>query len=218
MHQPLPYGGLIQPGVAGQARQPDAVDLHDPVILGTVAVGHHQPRPTTLGALNGRQDARRQGIELCDEAHVREEGDGHTAECVPSRLAEGKRVDSGLTLLEILVVVAILGLLNGLVAPAALRQLGGARVSIAKKSIGRVSSLLDLYKLDTGTYPSTDQGIAALIQQPAGVSGWNGPYIRNAAAPLDPWNRLYVYRFPSSRTGRDLDLCSTGPAWRRAAV
>ena len=119
--------------------------------------------------------------------------------------------DAGFTLLEILVVVAILGLLIGLVAPAALRQLGGAKVSVARQSIERLVSVLDLYKLDVGTYPSTDQGLAALQQRPAGVSTWNGPYLRSDTAPADPWNRPYAYRVPSARAGRDLDLCSRGP-------
>ncbi len=119
--------------------------------------------------------------------------------------------DAGFTLLEILVVVAILGLLIGLVAPAALRQLGGARVSVARQSIERLGSVLDIYKLDTGSYPSTDEGLAALVQRPAGVANWNGPYVRGDAMPMDPWNHAYVYRKPSSRAGKDFDLCSTGP-------
>src|SRR3978361_2368022 len=87
------------------------------------------------------------------------------------RLARGKRPsgEAGFTLLEILVVVAILGLLIGLVAPAALRQLSGARNSIAKQAIDRISSVLDLYKLDVGSYPSSDQGLAVLAQRPSGA-------------------------------------------------
>ncbi|MCX7382249.1 MAG: type II secretion system protein GspG, partial [Alphaproteobacteria bacterium] len=78
--------------------------------------------------------------------------------------------EEGFTLLEILVVIAILGLLIGLVAPAALRQLGGARSSVAKQSIDRIGGVLDLYKLDVGTYPTSDQGLAALSERPAGVA------------------------------------------------
>jgi len=74
-----------------------------------------------------------------------------------------RRDDSGFTLLEILVVIAILGLLIGLVAPAALRQLGGARVSVAKQSVERIGSVLDMYKLDVGSYPTSDQGLRALV-------------------------------------------------------
>lgn len=107
-------------------------------------------------------------------------------------------------------VVAILGLLIGLVAPPALRQLGGARVSVAKQSIERLVSVLDLYKLDVGSYPNTEQGLAALVQRPTGVSTWNGPYLRGEANPVDPWGRPYVYRVPSTRAGREVDLCSRG--------
>ena len=76
----------------------------------------------------------------------------------------------GFTLLELLVVLAILGLLIGLVAPAALRQLGSAKEKIAHQSIERLAGVLDIYKLDVGTYPSTDQGLQALIAQPSGVT------------------------------------------------
>lgn len=119
--------------------------------------------------------------------------------------------DAGFTLLEILVVLAILGLLVGLVAPAALRQLGGARVSVARQSIERISSVLDLYRLDTGSYPTTDQGLQALTTRPGGLTSWNGPYLKGDATPLDAWSRPYLYRSPSGRAGRDYDLCSRGP-------
>lgn len=119
---------------------------------------------------------------------------------------------AGFTLLEILVVVAILGLLIGLVAPAALRQLGGAQVSVAKQSIQRLGGVLDLYRLDMGAYPSTEQGLQALITRPSGAAAWSGPYLKaEAGPPLDPWNRPYLYRNPSARAGRDYDLCSRGP-------
>lgn len=119
--------------------------------------------------------------------------------------------DAGFTLLEILVVVAILGLLIGLVAPAVLRQLGGARVNIAHQSVERIGSILDLYKLDVGSYPTTEQGLQALVTQPADVSTWNGPYLKGEGVPLDPWSRPYVYREPSTRPGHEYDLCSRGP-------
>jgi general secretion pathway protein G len=127
------------------------------------------------------------------------------------QMSRRDRAEAGFTLLELLVVIAILGLLIGLVAPAALRQLGGARVSVAKQSIERIGSVLDMYKLDTGTYPNSEQGIGALVERPAGVPSWNGPYVKGAV-PVDPWNHPYTYRNPSSRTGRDYDLCSAGPA------
>lgn len=120
--------------------------------------------------------------------------------------------EAGFTLLEILVVVAILGLLIGLVAPAALRQLGGARASVARQSIERLVGVLDLYKLDVGAYPTTEQGLAALTAKPAGAAGWNGPYLKGETQPSDPWSRPYLYRSPGNRPGREFDLCSRGPS------
>jgi general secretion pathway protein G len=122
-----------------------------------------------------------------------------------------RRNDHGFTLLELLVVIAILGLLIGLVAPAALRQLGSARTSVAKQSIERISSVLDLFKLDVGGYPTTDQGLRALVERPTEANNWNGPYVKGNA-PVDPWNHPYVYRNPSARAAHDFDLCSEGPS------
>jgi len=122
------------------------------------------------------------------------------------------RIDSGFTLLEILVVIAILGLLIGLVAPAVLRQLGGARNSIARQSIERLGAVLDIYKLDIGSYPTTEQGLQGLVARPAAGGNWNGPYVKGDQQPLDPWNHPYTYRSPSGRSGHDYDLCSLGPS------
>ena len=125
------------------------------------------------------------------------------------------RAEAGFTLLEILVVIAILGLLIGLVAPAALRQLGGARVSVAHQSIERLGAVLDLYKLDIGSYPSSEQGLQALVEKPADVVGWNGPYVKGGRVPLDPWNHAYSYREPSTRSGHDCDLFPSSMATDR---
>lgn len=97
-----------------------------------------------------------------------------------------------------------------LVAPAALRQLGGARTSIAKQSIERIASVLDLYKLDVGSYPSSEEGLATLNAKPGNAAGWNGPYMKGDTQPLDPWNHPYLYRNPSARRGHEFDLCSRG--------
>ncbi len=135
----------------------------------------------------------------------------------PSPLAGERRAEEGFTLLEILVVIAILGLLIGLVAPAALRQLGSARVSVAHQSIERLAAVLDLYKLDVGAYPSTEQGLAALNDRPTDAQNWSGPYLKGSATPLDPWNHPYVYHSPSTRPDHEYDLCSLGPSGQATA-
>ncbi len=119
--------------------------------------------------------------------------------------------DAGFTLLEVLVVIVIIGLLVGFVAPAVLHQLGNARVSIAKQSIERIGSVLDMYKLDVGSYPDTSEGLQALVEKPADAANWNGPYLKSDSGVLDPWNHPYIYRYPSDRSGHDYDLCSHGP-------
>src|SRR5437764_14015992 len=108
----------------------------------------------------------------------------------PSRLGE-----QGFTLVEILVVITIIGLIMGLVAPVVLTYLGEAKVKAAKIQIESFSSTLDLYYLDTGRYPSSSEGLAALVQRPAGIQGWNGPYLKGAIVPNDPWGSAYIYKF-----------------------
>jgi general secretion pathway protein G len=119
--------------------------------------------------------------------------------------------EQGFTLLELLVVLAILGLLIGLVAPAVMRQFGAAKEKIAQQSVERLATVLDMYKLDVGNYPTTDQGIEALITQPQGVGHWNGPYLKGDNLPEDPWGHPFVYRSPSERPGHEYDLYSLGP-------
>ncbi len=119
--------------------------------------------------------------------------------------------ERGFTLLELLVVVAILGLLIGLVAPAVLRQLASAKEKIAHQSIERLATVLDMYKLDVGGYPTTDQGLQALITRPQGEANWSGPYLKGDKLPQDPWGHPFGYRSPSQRPGHEYDLYSLGP-------
>lgn len=118
--------------------------------------------------------------------------------------------DRGFTLLELLVVLAILGLLIGLVAPAIMRQFGSAKDKIVHQSIERLATVLDMYKLDVGSYPTTEQGLQALLKQPAGVGRWSGPYLKGDRLPEDPWGHPFGYRSPSQRPGHEYDLYSLG--------
>ena len=118
--------------------------------------------------------------------------------------------EHGFTLVELLVVLAILGLLIGLVGPAMMRQLGSAKHKIATQSVERIAGILDLYRLDVGSYPTTQQGLAALNSGPAGVAGWNGPYTKDVNGIQDPWGRPFEYRAPSQRGGHPFDITSLG--------
>jgi general secretion pathway protein G len=118
--------------------------------------------------------------------------------------------EQGFTLVELLVVLAILGLLIALVAPAMIRQLGSAKHKIAQQSIERLSGVLDLYRLDVGDYPTTAQGLAALNDNPGSVAGWNGPYLKDAGGTADPWGHPYQYRNPSQRAKHAFDIISLG--------
>src|SRR5258706_6739699 len=115
---------------------------------------------------------------------------------------------AGFTLLELLVVVAIIGLLVGYVAPRYFGQIGKSEVATAKAQIDALDKALDQYRLDTGHYPATDAGLASLVTRPASEPRWNGPYLRKAV-PLDPWGKAYIYRSPGAQ-GADFDLLSYG--------
>lgn len=107
----------------------------------------------------------------------------------------------GFTLLELLVVFAILGLAAALVAPQVFKQLSGAKSKAARVQIENLSTALDLYKLETGSYPDK---LEALIKAPAGSSRWNGPYLKKAVLPQDPWGKDYIYTFPGKHATYDL--------------
>lgn len=100
---------------------------------------------------------------------------------------------SGFTLIELLVVMVILTLLASLVGPKILDQLGGAKSKSARIQIAEMEQALDLYKLDVGRYPTDAEGLVALAQRPANLTGWNGPYLKKAL-PNDPWGTPYLYK------------------------
>jgi general secretion pathway protein G len=114
---------------------------------------------------------------------------------------------AGFTLLELLVVVAIIGLLVGYVAPRYFGQVGKSEIATAKAQIDALDKAVEQYRLDTGRYPSTELGLAALVTKPANEAKWNGPYLKKAV-PADPWGKPYAYKQPGEHG--DFDLLSFG--------
>lgn len=104
--------------------------------------------------------------------------------------------EAGFTLVEILVVITIIGLIMAIVGPRVLNYLGESKVKAARIQIESFGSALDLYYLDMGRYPSSNDGLAALVQRPGNAEEWNGPYLKGAVVPNDPWGHAYVYRSP----------------------
>lgn len=113
----------------------------------------------------------------------------------------------GFTLLELLVVLVILGLLAGYVAPKYFSQVGKSEVKTARAQIDALEKALDQYRIDTGRYPNAEQGLAALNAKPADEPRWDGPYLKKAV-PADPWGKPYQYRNPGERG--EIDLFSFG--------
>ena len=117
---------------------------------------------------------------------------------------------AGFTLVEMLVVLAIIGLIVGIAAPRVFNQLAGAKVRTAKVQIESLKSALDLFFLDVGRYPTTSEGLAVLMVRPSNAAAWNGPYVKSTTVPRDPWNQDYLYRSPG-QDGRAYEIVSLGP-------
>lgn len=119
-------------------------------------------------------------------------------------LRSARQNAGGFTLVEMLVVITIIGLIMALVGPRVLNYLSESKAKTAKIQIQSFASALDLFYLDTGRYPSSADGLVALVQPVSGVAGWNGPYLKGGNVPLDPWGRQYVYRSPGEHGAYDI--------------
>jgi general secretion pathway protein G len=118
--------------------------------------------------------------------------------------------ERGFTLVEMLVVITIIGLIMALVGPRVLGYLSESKVKAAHIQIESLSNALDLFYLDTGRYPTSSEGLPALVQRPANAAAWNGPYLKTGAVPADPWGRAYVYRSPGEHA--PYEISSFGPS------
>lgn len=125
-----------------------------------------------------------------------------------NRLRRIGAMRNGFTLLELLVVMVIIGLLAGFVGPRLFAQVGKSEIKAARAQISGLQKALDQYRIDTGRYPVTEQGLAALNDKPADEPKWSGPYL-SKAVPKDPWGRDYIYRSPGVHG--EFDLSSRGP-------
>lgn len=114
------------------------------------------------------------------------------------------RSDGGYTLLELLVVLAILAILAAVATPAMMHYLDTAKLDAAKTEVSNLSAALDVYKLDVGRYPTTAQGLRALLVKPPRVKGWDGPYLKRASSLNDPWGQAFHYISPGRHGPYDL--------------
>jgi general secretion pathway protein G len=112
--------------------------------------------------------------------------------------------DAGFTLVEMLVVITIIGLIMALVGPRVVNYLSESKVKAAKIQVESFASALDLFYLDAGRYPTSNEGLPALAARPGSLDTWNGPYVRGGLVPADPWGHPYVYRSPGEHGAYDI--------------
>jgi len=114
------------------------------------------------------------------------------------------RDDAGFTLIELMIVMAIIALLAAFVGPRFLGKKEQAEVQAARAQIEMFGTALDAYRLDVGRYPTTEEGLDALIRKPASADRWDGPYLRKELIPTDPWKKPYMYKSPGDHGAYDI--------------
>jgi general secretion pathway protein G len=137
-----------------------------------------------------------------------------TIDCTNGRRYPARRrAARAFTLVELLLVLVILAVLAMVVVPKFTGRSEQARETAAKTDIANIETALDAFEVDCGRFPSTEEGLRVLLEAPAGVQNWRGPYIKRQM-PTDPWGNPYLYRYPGSHNVGSYDLCSTGPDGR----
>lgn len=124
-----------------------------------------------------------------------------------------RTTEQALTLIELMVVMAILVMLASVITTQVVKRVEDAKVAVAHADIEAMETALDLYHVHNGTYPSTEQGLQALVEKPAGepeAKNWDGPYLKKGVVPNDPWDRPYVYKCPGDHNPDSFDLYSLG--------
>jgi len=124
------------------------------------------------------------------------------------KMLSPRRREAGFTLLELLVVLAIMGLLAAIIGPQVIKYLGSSRTQTARVQIQNIVAALELYKLDVGHYPTQAEGLNALVTAPQSEAGWNGPYLKKESAIKDPWGEPYIYKNPGQHG--EVDVLTLG--------
>ena len=133
-----------------------------------------------------------------------------------SHVEKGRRSEAGLTLLELLVVIVILGLLAVVGSVQVVKYLGRAKTDTVKLQLGQISTALDLFRIDVGRLPTTDESLRVLVEREPNIKSWGGPYLRTKAAITDPWGRVIQYRQPGEHG--EYDLYSLGSDGREGGT